>query len=120
MKYGSEIIVSIATYLRNGNNRTDATTLADISYETFCVWMRERPEFAEAVKKAEAECKGRNIAIIQKAALTSWQAAAWWLERKHSAEFALKRDDLKSPDDVPQKMAERAAELLKKMEGDRV
>jgi hypothetical protein len=39
--------------------------------------------FLDAVKKAEAEAEARDVAIISKAALTQWQAAAWRLERKH-------------------------------------
>lgn len=40
-------------------------------------------EFLDAVKRAEAEAEARDVAIISKAALTQWQAAAWRLERKH-------------------------------------
>ena len=89
MKYGPDMTKEIAEKLRLGSSRTDACILAGISYETFTVWM-EKPEFSEAIKRAEAECKNRNIGIIQKAAITTWQAAAWWLERKHHTEFAQK------------------------------
>lgn len=41
-------------------------------------------EFAEAVKVAEAEAEMRNVLLIQQAGTTTWQAAAWYLERKHS------------------------------------
>ncbi|MDZ4296107.1 MAG: hypothetical protein U1A16_01925 [Patescibacteria group bacterium] len=41
-------------------NRTDAVVLADIHYDTFCEWMR-KADFSEAIKKAETECKQRNI-----------------------------------------------------------
>ena len=37
----------------------------------------------EAIKKAEAESELSNIEIIKNAAPTNWQAAAWYLERKH-------------------------------------
>ena len=40
--------------------------------------------FLDSVKKAEAEAEARDVAIIRKAALTQWQAAAWRLERKHN------------------------------------
>jgi hypothetical protein len=89
MKYGPEKTKEICDLLRAGSNRTDACSCADVSYETFTVWM-QKAEFSERIKKAEAECKNRNIKIIQKAAITTWQAGAWWLERKHSDEFALK------------------------------
>ena len=38
-------------------------------------------QFSESVKKAIAEAQHRNIMLIQKHAQTSWQAAAWYLER---------------------------------------
>jgi transposase len=43
-----------------------------------------------ALKKAEADAVARNVAIVQKAANTTWQAAAWWLERRYHAEFGRK------------------------------
>jgi len=89
MKYGPEITKEICSYIRAGNSYKDSATLVDISEETFYQW-KKKPEFSEAIKKAETTCKARNIAIIQKAAEKTWQAAAWWLERKYHDEFALK------------------------------
>jgi len=102
MKYGKDITKEIAAYLENGVNRTDAVVLSGISYETFTVWMKTHPEFSEAIKKAETKCKHRNISIIQKAARKTWQAAAWYLERKYHEEFALKqRHELTGRDGGP-------------------
>lgn len=115
MKYGPEKTAEIAGLLKNGNNRTDSCLLADISYETFTVWM-EKPEFSEAIKKAEATCKARNIQIIQKAAITTWQAAAWWLERKYWQEFAQRHEEIGDKEGTPKRLAERAAQLLKQLE----
>lgn len=92
--------------------------MADISYDTFMKWM-EKPEFIEAIKKAEADFKNSNISIIKKAAITHWQAAAWLLERKYQLEYAVKREDSFANEVIPKKMADRAAELLKKLEVDR-
>ena len=47
-------------------------------------------EFFEAIKKAEAQAEARNVAVIQTAARDSWQAAAWWLERKYPQEWGKK------------------------------
>lgn len=59
-------------------------------------------EFFESVKKAEAQAVARNVAVIQSAAKDSWQAAAWWLERKYPQEWG-KKDRLEhvGKDDEP-------------------
>jgi len=101
MKYSKEIVEEICKYINAGNNYKDSANLAGVSESTFYDWQRElesdgKPnpsyhvELVEALKKAENTCKARNIAFIQKAAQTTWQAAAWWLERKYHNEFALK------------------------------
>jgi hypothetical protein len=73
-----------------GNTNEDACILAGIGESTFYRWMREAEsapeghplwEFRQSVKRAMAEARHRNIMIIQKAAVTHWQAAAWFLER---------------------------------------
>lgn len=117
MKYSDDLTSEICTYLQNGSSREDVVDLVGVDRSTFYTWMKERLEFSDAVKKAEQICKTRNIQIIQKAAVNVWQAAAWWLERKYPNEFGLK---MRPPDDrndeVPQRMAERAKELLDKLE----
>jgi hypothetical protein len=79
----------IVKALKAGNSRRDSALYAGISEQTFYSWMsRGRDgeplyaEFLEAVEKAEAQSVVRNVAIIQRAAEETWQAAAWWLERK--------------------------------------
>lgn len=89
MKYSKEITGEICKYLEQGMTLKDTAALTGIAQETFYQWLK-KPEFSEAVKKAEMKCKQRNIALIQKAAITTWQAGAWWLERRHSDEYALK------------------------------
>lgn len=90
MKYSKEITDEICSYLSAGNTQRDSAALAGISEETYYTWQETHFEFSEAVKKAEYRCKARNIAIIQKAAEKTWQAAAWYLERRYHDEFALK------------------------------
>ncbi len=87
-KYGEETTTRITQALRAGNTRRAACGYAGISEDTFANWLADKSEFAEAVKKAESDAEVRNVAIIQKAADTTWQAAAWWLERKHKAEWS--------------------------------
>lgn len=90
MKYKPQVVDDICKYLRGGNNRQDSAVLAGISKDTFYEWVNNKPDFADAIEKAEAECKARCIAIVQKAALTTWQAASWYLERRYQDEFAIK------------------------------
>ena len=108
MKYSPELVKVFCDNLKLGMSRTDSCALVDISKETLSSWMGTnleekkrkgrhpgapfRPEFRIAVIKAELECKKRCIGIIQKAAITTWTAAAWWLERKHRDEFALRQE----------------------------
>ena len=44
-------------------------------------------KFLNGIKKAEANAILRNVVIINKAAQTSWQAGAWWLERRYPEQF---------------------------------
>lgn len=88
-KFNEEIVKEICGYLRAGNTQKDSALLSGITEKTFYEWMK-KSEFSEPIKKAEQECKARNIAIIQKAAEKTWQAAAWYLERRYHDEYALK------------------------------
>lgn len=47
-------------------------------------------EFREQVEKAEGQFVARNVALIQKAAIETWTAAAWLLERRYPDEFGRK------------------------------
>jgi hypothetical protein len=95
MKYSIERVNLIIEAIKGGHGRVKAVNSGGISYETFNVWMKEKPEFSELVKKAENE--GLQLlretcldAIIQAATNNHkpiWQAAAWILERKFPAEF---------------------------------
>ena len=115
-KYNPDIVQQFAKMFKEGSNRTDACLMAGIHYETFCRWMEKESEFSEAVKKAEADFKNGLITLIQKAAITQWQAGAWLLERKYHLEYALKKDPISEDVEVPRRMAERAHELLTKLE----
>lgn len=80
-KLSPQITEAILLALQGGNTRTCAAEYAGISYDSFKRWFDADTEFGDAVKKAEADCEARCVAHILKAAPTTWQAAAWWLER---------------------------------------
>jgi hypothetical protein len=90
--YCPEIVDEICANIVMGNSFKDACILSDISHDTFYTWIKKYPDFSDRVKKSESECKKRNIGIIQKAAINTWQAAAWYLERRYRDEYALKTE----------------------------
>ncbi len=100
MKYDKDHVGEIVKALENGDGRVRACKAAGIHYSTFLDWLEHKPEFSEAIKKAE-RCglsRVRDLAqrgIIEK--FTShWQAAAWWLERNYPAEFGRREEVLHS------------------------
>lgn len=77
-----ETLERILEALTAGNTRVASAGYARCSDEFLRLWMRDEPAVKEAVEYAEHTAEVRNVAIIQRAAETTWQAAAWWLERK--------------------------------------
>ncbi len=70
--------------LEKGHTRAGAATLAGIGPSTMREWCArgrrsEEPftTFLAATKRAEAVAQGRLLGIIEEAAASSWQAAAW-------------------------------------------
>ena len=87
-KYSPEVVQRLTDALRGGNTRRASCAVAGISQETLARWLAENADFRDTVEKAEGEAEARNLAVIQDATKTTWQAAAWWLERKHKAEWS--------------------------------
>ena len=88
----------ICKAISDGNYHHVAAAHAGIGESTFYRWLEAGEaatsgamrEFWESVKKAEAGAEVRYVAIIERATNTTWQAAAWWLERKHSDRWGKK------------------------------
>jgi hypothetical protein len=87
-KYTEQTVAKLLEALRGGNTRRASCAVADISQDSLALWLRTYPEFAEAVEKAEGKAEASMVTVIKNAADTTWQAAAWWLERKHKAEWS--------------------------------
>ena len=89
MKYNKSTIKKITQALCDGQGRVRACKIAGIHYDTFMEWMRSKPEFAEAVKKAEATGNDKITDICRRRIIEdkSWQSAAWWLERTDPANY---------------------------------
>ena len=102
-KYTPETVEAILSALRKGDGPTHAAKLAGINYSTLREWATDpaKSDFSEAIKKAQAIGDQANrdecLNTIRKAAAgykigdeivrPTWQAAAWYLERRHRAEF---------------------------------
>jgi hypothetical protein len=73
--------------LKAGCIEQDAAEAAGVDYATFRRWKSKNAQFRAAVAKAKAEAKAAAVVTIRKAWGQSWKAAAWWLERRYSAEW---------------------------------
>ena len=89
-KLTPELQEELLKALKGGTYVEDACAYVGLGVTTFYRWMNEAQsedatdelrEFRAAVEKARASAVVRNVALLQKAAEDSWQAAAWWLER---------------------------------------
>lgn len=89
-KLTPELIEVICREIRNGVPRKHAAAIAGIGESTLYEYVADNPDFAERVKKSDAEAISRNVGVVQVAAQNSWQASAWWLERRHSKDFGRK------------------------------
>lgn len=96
-----EVRDAIVQAIRAGNYLDDSAAYAGVSIATVYNWLeRGRQarlilddvgdiapseaiflEFLDAVESARSQAVVRNVALIQRAAETNWQAAAWYLER---------------------------------------
>lgn len=79
---------AILNSLRVGNTRRAAAAAAEIDHATFYRWLDDDATLRDAVEKAEADAEQRFLGNIAKAAAEgTWQAAAWWLERRRPEEY---------------------------------
>ncbi|MDP2216027.1 MAG: hypothetical protein Q8J68_01890 [Methanolobus sp.] len=91
----AEVSEPLIKLLKTGVPVIHACDAVGITSVTYYDWMKRGEQettghyhdFYLQIKKARAEAIARNVAIIQKAAPHTWQAAAWWLERTCPAEF---------------------------------
>ena len=87
-KYTQEIVDRICYSLSQGNTRTTAVTCAGVALSTFHAWLNEFSEFSEAIKRAEEQAVEHYVNVIHAASGQTWQAAAWYLERRRPADFS--------------------------------
>jgi hypothetical protein len=100
-KLTPEITLGISESLRRGMTITGACQREGISRETYYNWLEESPEFFDTIKRSESEAEELFTDTIISAATDpsfgcTWQAAAWWLERRRKADYG--KDDRPDPD----------------------
>lgn len=97
-KYNRARHDTIVQAIRAGNSKANAFRLAGISVDTGTEWLKfgreraeEYPYYAELyedVEQALAEYEASRVSLVTTAADTgTWQAAAWWLERRNPDEW---------------------------------
>lgn len=86
-KYNPQTAQAIINAVEMGAPFRHAVAFGGISEDTFAAWRKRYPDFADAIKAAEARAVIGRLARIRRAEDDSWQAAAWWLERKFPSEF---------------------------------
>lgn len=114
LKLTPEVQQKIVSAIRAGNYAFVAAEMAGIGRSTYWRWleMGEKPdaqpvyrEFRDAVKEAEAAAEVASVALIRQAAQNgTWQAAAWYLERKHGDRWGRNdkvRQEVSGPDGGP-------------------
>jgi hypothetical protein len=105
-KLTPETQARIIQALEAGNYFETACGYAGIHQATGYAWMakgREATsgvyrEFYEAVEKATANAEAGMVAIIKLASRDTWQAAAWWLERRAPDRWGRQRQEITGKD----------------------
>lgn len=92
LKLTPELMEKIVQLVRVGTPQKYAAGACGVGEATFYDWCRRFQAFQAAIKKAESEAISRNVGIINIAAKSTWQAAAWWLERRFPDQFGRKMD----------------------------
>lgn len=97
LKLTPELIEDVTRVIRAGNYAQTACEVVGISTNTYYRWLQMAEEqgtaaiyrdFRDAIKRAEANAEVRTVArIMQAAEEGTWQASAWFLERKHPTKW---------------------------------
>lgn len=95
-KLTPELKKEICNYIRAGNTPEVSAVIAGISSRTFYLWMEKGKkfksgkflQFLQSIKKAEKESQAWHVQNIRKASEDTWQASAWFLERRFPGEWA--------------------------------
>lgn len=73
--------------IRAGVAQKRAAQACGLAAATFYEWMADKPDFRTEVEKAYAECVSAKVLKLRKYEDDSWQAVAWWLERREREDY---------------------------------
>jgi hypothetical protein len=89
-KYGPEIHARLVSHIQKGMSIEDAGDIEGIAGVTLRRWSVVHPAFRKEIVKAQKSVKGKQIETILDAGSKSWQASAWFLERRFHEEYGRK------------------------------
>jgi hypothetical protein len=128
-KFNEERAGKILLALRAGNYLEASAAFAGVHKDTVYEWIKRgkrrtkkgKPfkgdealaEFSDGVEMAKAAAEVRMVGIINKAAMKSWQAAAWYLERTNNKRWGRSQTHkLADPDGNPLKQTEHNTTVI--------
>lgn len=110
-KLTPEVVNTVCDRVAEGVPKKYAAQAAGIGESTLYEYLARDGEFAERMKKAEADAVMRNVRVVQTAAITTWTAAAWWLERRYAKDFG-RKDQLALSEGEAGEAAKEAIEAI--------
>ena len=95
-KLNPQVQAKICDLILAGNYPDVAAGACGIGRATYYAWMQKGDEqktgiysdFRDAILKARQESEAHLIALVRKASIDSWQAAAWMLERTRKGRYS--------------------------------
>ena len=81
-----DVIEQVARLIAKGMTEAQACVRVGVNHDSFCTARMRRPEFEEAIKRAQAEYLDESLDIIGRGE-RGWQGRAWILERRHKPQF---------------------------------
>jgi transposase len=110
-----EAAAKVIEATRKGLTRAVAARAAGISPTTLYKELRENPQFAQAIKEAQASGEEALVDIIKGHAFETWQAAAWLLERRYPERYGPPKQRLQH--EVTPMTPEQAAAKYRELTG---
>lgn len=101
-KYEPKVVEGMVKALKLGLTVEDACDANDISKQTHYVWLKQYPDYNDAIKRAKAQGEEHLLTKIAEHGDKSWQALAWILERTRTEKYGLRtKQEITGKDGAP-------------------